>query len=257
MILLQVAMISTSLVRGEIMTIGLQRQAFSSTALETLRRLAHGAFAALGVVGAAVVAAPPSPGVDGSSVEIQKYRQTALQFILTDHPATEVAVERGTCLAGRQPDAIRDGRAEGWRSPPDASDLCASVGLRMGRDGTLLQPYRELLSKLTGSSEGYEQLPAAMAAAVMKGGVDRVEIGHGKAALLTPAWALDAGFTVAYQGRAGAPAGAPTIAAVKPIAERCLALQERDLGLCYSTGYMYGARAANGTLLAALGLGTR
>lgn len=201
---------------------------------------------------ATVVLCAWSPVHAQTAKEIQEDRAAALQIMLTDYPAQRVAMQRTSCIAGRQPDFIRETRATGADVTPDASDLCASVLMRMARDGTLLQPYQALFSTQTGGSTGYESIPAAMATAALKNGADRIAVGNGKAVMLTSAWMLDAGFTVAYQQRPAPPASMPPIAALKPIAERCLGRQERDLSLCYSTGYMYGLRAVNGTLLTAL-----
>lgn len=177
--------------------------------------------------------------------------EAGLQAILNYDAAAVVLSDRRTCVAGHQPDAIRQERGKGWSSLPDAAETCVAVATRMARDGVLLQPYQELLASLGSGVAGYDALPAAIAAAVLKTKSDRIPIGNGKAAIITPAWAFDAGLTVAYQQKPKPPARLPDLATVKPVAERCLAQQEADLGLCYSTGYLYGMRAVNGLSITA------
>jgi len=178
--------------------------------------------------------------------------EAGLQAILNYDAAAVVLSDRRTCVAGRQPEAIRKERGQGWSSLLDAAETCVAVATRMARDGVLLQPYQELLTNLGNSSGGYDALPMAIAAAVLKTKSDRIPIGNGKAATITPAWAFDAGLTVAYQQKPKPPARLPELATVKPTAERCLAQRETDLGLCYSTGYLYGLRAVNGLSITAV-----
>jgi len=178
--------------------------------------------------------------------------EAGVRAILNYDAAAVVVSDRRTCVAGRQPEAIRKERGKGGSSLPDAAETCVAVATRMARDGVLLQPYQELLSNLGNGNASYDTLPTAIAAAVLKTKSDRIPIGNGKAAVITPAWAFDAGLTVAHQQKPKPPARLPDVAAIKPTAERCLAQQETDLGLCYSTGYLYGLRAVNGLSITAV-----
>lgn len=176
-------------------------------------------------------------------------RYDGLAYLLTGAPPDMVGKARKTCAAGQAPSSIAWSRSHGSESQADASDNCPTVLLRIARDGTLLGLYRDLVLELKGHPASYENLPSAIAAAAMRGG-KQVDIGNQLAASISPALALDAGFTVAFQKHERATAGMPGLAALKPIAERCLSQQEPDLGLCYATGYTYGARAASGQPMA-------
>jgi hypothetical protein len=186
-----------------------------------------------------------------TGAEVARDREASRQAILNDAPPGQVAADRRSCVAGSMPESIRKSRAIGWNALPDAADDCVAAALRMARDGQLVQPYRDVLADLGGASGGEQSLPASIGAAVMRAKSDRVSIGNGKAAIITPALAFDAGLTVAYQQRPRPPVALPEIAALKSNAERCLAQGERDLGLCYSTGYIYGLRAVNGLAVVA------
>ena len=177
--------------------------------------------------------------------------QTILAYILKDEPAERVQLARKLCAAGSVQSVTERSRAIGWRGLPDAVDECPTVLLRQARDGALLGLYRDLLIELAGQAGGHENLPAAIANAVMRGG-NQVPIGNQRAAVVTAALALDAGFTVAYQKGERVNAGMPPLSALRPIADRCLKQQERDLSLCYATGYTLGARAVSGQPLATL-----
>lgn len=141
--------------------------------------------------------------------DLRAERQRSLDE-LAYSSAADAARDRAACATGQQPGAITRIRAAGGVSLPDAADLCVTVLSRLGRDGTL----------------GFVRDPRNPA--------------------LTPALAFDNGFVTAYRRREPIPAGLPGMAALRPIAERCLAQTEPDTDLCFSAGYGYGVRAANG-----------
>jgi hypothetical protein len=187
----------------------------------------------------------------GVSSTTLRDRADSLAYILDGAQAEIVTKLRRACATGQSVSATEWSRSLGSTSLADAGDECPTLLLRVGRDGALLSLYRDMMVELTGQPGGHEQMPAAIAAIVMKGG-NQVTLGNQRAAVVTPALALDAGFTVAYQKRERATAAMPGLSVLKPIAERCLSQQERDLGLCYATGYTYGARAASGQGLSLL-----
>lgn len=57
---------------------------------------------------------------------------------------------------------------------------------------------------------------------------------------------FDTGFVVAYRKAEQPPANLPTVTVLRPIAARCFEETEQDGQLCYSVGYAYGLRAAQG-----------
>lgn len=187
--------------------------------------------------------AVPSPA-------LQRERLESLQGVLKGDPPEQIAKSRRSCASGQEPTATARSRSLGATSLPDAADYCVTVLLRLARDGELMRYYQALLTELNGRPDGFERFPSAVAATVMKGGSNQVPVGNQRAAVVSAALALDAGFTVAFQKGERHAAGMPPVAALKEIAERCLSLGEGDLGLCYSTGYVYGARAVSGLPLA-------
>ncbi len=196
---------------------------------------------------------PPAWAQPAATVtsEVQRDRAEMLAYLLKEARPEQVLNSRKRCASGVAQDATDRSRVIGWTALPDAADQCPTVLLRQARDGLLLGLYRDLLVELSGQSAGHEQLPAAIGGAVMRG-ANQVPIGNQRAAAVTAALALDAGFTVAYQKGERMNAGMPPLAALRPIADRCLRQQESDLGLCYATGYTLGARAVSGQPLASL-----
>ncbi|MFA5970637.1 MAG: hypothetical protein WC816_15510 [Sphingomonas sp.] len=63
---------------------------------------------------------------------------------------------------------------------------------------------------------------------------------------LTPALAFDRGFVTAFRKKEAVTPDLPGMAALKPLAERCLAQQELNTDLCSAAGYALGTRAYNG-----------
>ena len=82
--------------------------------------------------------------------------------------------------------------------------------------------------------------------AAVLGNATKVAIGNGKAAVITPALAFDAGFTAAYQEK-GDKAPIADAQQLKTLAEGCLG-QRGDPGACYSAGYVYGIQAVKGQI---------
>lgn len=132
-----------------------------------------------------------------------------LDWILQTMKPDEVALRRSDCAMGRAPEQVARDRANvpTW---PDASAWCVTVLTRQGRDGTL----------------GYMRDP--------------------RSSQPTPAIAFDSGFVGGYLKHDALPAGAPTIATLLPVVERCLEQREPNNKLCSAAGYILGLRAVSG-----------
>ena len=137
-------------------------------------------------------------------------RSGDVQFLLGVASAETVARVRGGCASGQEPANRALLKQAGVTDLPDMVDSCVAALTRLGRDDAL----------------GYLRNPQSAAA--------------------TPALAFDGGFVGAYRKGDAIPAALPSMAAVKPIAGRCLAQAEHDTELCASAGYVYGTRIANG-----------
>jgi len=135
--------------------------------------------------------------------------QSFLDNLLSDTSADRIAVMRSSCALGRGPN-LRKRLTDADVEAPPTGAWCVTVLIRTGRDGAL----------------GYVRDPSTNA--------------------LTPSLAFDSGFVGAYLKRGALPAGAPSMAALLPVAERCLGQQEPNTKLCSSAGYMIGLRAARG-----------
>lgn len=202
-------------------------------------RQSHAMFAVFPVL---VSLACPPPGSAASPEEIATRRQEVLRNMLTEeYQPSLIAGLRWVCAMGRQPASVAGDRANGTYFTPDAGDSCVTALVRTARDNRLPELYGKLATEMGGNAAGSETLPRVIGAAVLSGD-GKAPIGNGRVAVVTPALAFDAGFTVAYQeGTASKPV---TVDAgkLKILAEACLG-QHQDAGTCFSAGYVDGARA--------------
>ena len=180
-------------------------------------------------------------GAAAAARDTETARRDMLEGIRTEWTAQEVAAERRQCALGQEPDWIASERARGASYTPDASDSCVAVLERSGRDQVLTAFYGTLAIEMGGNGAASSTLPATIGAAVLNGSGNAV-IGNNKSAVVTPALAFDAGFTVAYQEGTAAKQAEADDAKLKDIAQRCLK-QTSETGLCFSVGYMYGVQA--------------
>lgn len=206
------------------------------------------AIAALAMFAAALPAAAQQQGAPSANLRAER---TSTLRAMAEAPLDLVVKVRRQCAAGDGPTATAKLRSYGDSAAADAADACAAALQLVGRNGQLIGFYRQMQNDLGGASTGHEQLPTAIGAAVVKTKEGQVPIGNGRSAVITAALAFDAGFTVAYGKGTGPAQGMPDLPVLKPIAERCLAQAEPNLGLCYSTGYVYGARAVTGLVIVA------
>lgn len=161
---------------------------------------------------AGLVAATALAYTVATAQDTRSSSRTEISWLLTSAPQDTVTRERGNCASGREPASVRQQRNAGFRGVPDAADSCAAVLTRLGRDGVL----------------GFVTDP--------------------RTNVPTPAVAFDTGFVTAFRRAEALPAELPGLAAIKPVVERCLAQAETNTKLCFSVGYTYGLRAANGEM---------
>ena len=155
----------------------------------------------------------PTIALGQSPQDLRQQRQLSLESSLSIDTAADIARERAKCASGGTPARIARLRSLGAMTLPDAADYCITVMIRSAQDGV----RRQLQDTTTAGP--------------------------------TPATALDSGFMAAY-GRAEAmPADLPSMATLRPVAERCLAQAEAHTSLCYSAGYAFGLRAAHGEVV--------
>ncbi len=177
-----------------------------------------------------------------SPQEIQRQRMVIVNDILTTDRPDSVETQRWVCFTGQEPSRVRDARHDGMTFTPDASDSCVAALERNGNDRTLPGLYKRLATELGGNPDGYAKLPKAIGAAVLSGD-DKVYIGNHKVVTVTASIAFDAGFTVAYTGRAPKKQGMDPLK-LKSVAESCLD-ERKDAATCFSVGYVYGAQSLN------------
>lgn len=138
-------------------------------------------------------------------------RQRGIQWVLTSMDADTLYQLRTNCVAGDPALGtltVVNATAGGFALT--AAELCVTVLTRLGRDGTL-----SFVRDARGGS-------------------------------VTPAVAFDAGFVASYRKGGAIDRRLPTIGALRPVAERCLAQKERDNDVCYAAGQAFGVRAYNG-----------
>lgn len=123
----------------------------------------------------------------------------------------QITHRRSLCVTGAIHAEINSERAAGFRTLSTGA-YCITVLTRAGRDGTLRY----------------------------------IALKNGET---TPALAFDTGFVSAYLKREAVTADLPSMAAVLPIADRCLAQKETNTRTCGLVGQVLGARAARGELV--------
>jgi hypothetical protein len=200
---------------------------------------------------AALLATLPAQAFERSPQEIRQQRQASIDGILSDDPATDVAIDRGNCMNGRMPSITRMSRKNDGGISANAADLCVAVLVRTGRDGTLVPAYSEIVTRNGGDAARASSLPDAIGGAIITERSDSVPLGNGKAIRIKPAMAFDAGFSAAYLKGETKSAGMPDLVTLKAISEKCLDQTEANLGLCYATGYAHAVRATNGEAIVA------
>ena len=112
---------------------------------------------------AVVAANAPSPA------EVSAQRQKILSDMLApEYQPLMIANLRRACALGREPASVAESRAGGAYFTPDAADRCVVALVRTAHDGHLPDLYRSLLTELGGSADGYERLPTAIGASVLR-----------------------------------------------------------------------------------------
>jgi len=140
-------------------------------------------------------------------------RQKEIDEILHRRPLASVVSARQLCASGISGEMIAAiDTAIGGGLPLRLADLCLANLTRSAREGRL-EPIEN------------HRAPAALA--------------------------IDAGFMAGFAAREAVPADLPSMAALKPIAERCLAQREANTGLCSAAGYALGLRVRRGEAIRA------
>lgn len=138
--------------------------------------------------------------------------QVERDAILRDYTRTEIVKRRSACALAQAPALLATLKNAGLQRMT-VGQWCVTVLTRAGRDGAL----------------GHVRDP--------------------RATQVTAAIAFDGGFVNGYFTREAVPSGAPAIAALLPIADRCLGQKEPNVKMCSSAGFVLGARAARGELV--------
>jgi hypothetical protein len=172
--------------------------------------IAIGVALIVALIGILVVRMVTGPAL-AQSPDVRAARQRELNEILTS-PLTRKYVKalRRSCASGNAPQALGRQRSAGISETPDPADACVTALTRLGREGLL----------------GFVRDPQHTGT--------------------TPALSFDSGFVSAYLKREALSPQLPTMAVLKPIAERCLAQSETNIALCNAAGYGFGARAVHG-----------
>jgi hypothetical protein len=191
------------------------------------------------LISLSIIALSVLPAQQDSPAEIARQRQEILDHMM-QLDAQRNAPQRWVCAMGKEPESVKEGRAEGDAFMPDAADSCLTALRRIAQVGDLLPMYAKLAKEVGGTEEGYKLLPRYIGSAALANR-DSVSVGNGMGALVTPSLAFDAGFTVAYTERVPDKWTSDT-KKLKEITEDCLA-NRRDAGTCFSVGYLYGAHA--------------
>lgn len=139
-------------------------------------------------------------------------QQDELTRVLTTTHPDKIAGMRASCAIGSAAKNHQMLVKAGFEAAPVGA-WCVTVLTRAGRDKTL----------------GFVRDPNSNAS--------------------TPALAFDNGFVGAYLKHEPLPGGAPTMAALLPIAERCVRQLEPNNQLCTAAGHMLGLRAARGEVV--------
>jgi hypothetical protein len=111
---------------------------------------------------------PVSRGI-AETMDVAAQRREALDTILHDDSASDVADQRSACALGKTPAIVAQGRADGALFMPDATDECVVALRRTGHDHALEVFYKDLTIKMGGIGGDFEKLPRAIGAAVVSG----------------------------------------------------------------------------------------
>ena len=176
-----------------------------------------------------------------ASMTTAERRRDLVNAMVTKDSARDIENQRWLCAMGEEPNDVAEARKDGNDDEPDASDSCVMALILSARDRVLPDLYRKIIVKLGGDESGYEKLPHVIGASVLAN-YKQVNIGNGKAAVVTGALAFDAGFVVAYQD--AAPKKEANAQKLKELTETCLANGD-DAGTCFSIGYVQGSLAVN------------
>jgi len=138
--------------------------------------------------------------------------QASRDSMLREWPRDAIVKARTLCASGEVAREIVDRQRNAGFETLSVAEYCVTALTRAGRDGAL----------------------------------HRVRLADGTT---NTAVAFDGGFVGAYLKKEPLPADLPSMAAVMPIADRCLRLQEGNARLCTLVGKVLGSRAAHGAVV--------
>jgi hypothetical protein len=142
---------------------------------------------------------------------IAAHADDSIQEILTTRPLSKVVADREMCASGvigQLKTAVDQAFAGDLRT--SLADECVAYLVRLGHENDL-----DFL-------KGPDSSPSSASGS------------------------FDTGFVTAYHKAEQPPPNLPTVDTLRPIAIRCFEQTEPDAQLCYSVGYAYGLRAAQG-----------
>lgn len=184
------------------------------------------------------------------SADIGQKRHDFLETIRTESPIL-VENRRWACMTGKEPEFVKEARAEGLDDTPDASKLCVTTLERQSQEGKALWLYQRF-AKDAGSTMTPEQVLQAVESAAKNNQPTTQAIGPKGAIAITPAKALDAGYTRAVRAKTtlsslGIAETPENVGKLMGIAESCLdGLNSKapSPSACYVTGLALAAKDA-------------
>lgn len=186
----------------------------------------------------------------GVAPGIEKQRYAFLQHIWTE-PASLTDNRRWACALGKEPGLVKEGRNEGYDDTPDASKMCVTTLERQAQEGNVLSLYKKLAGDAGGTMTP-EQVLQAVESAAKNNQPTTQAIGPKGAIAITPAKALDAGYTRAVRDKTtlsslGIAETPENVGRLMGIAESCLDGQSKNApppSACFVAGLALAAKDA-------------
>lgn len=184
------------------------------------------------------------------SADIAQQRHDVLQTIWTES-AILVENRRWACMTGKEPEFVKEARSDGLDFTPDASKMCVTTLERQSQEGKALWLYQRF-AKDAGSAMTPEQVLQAVESAARNNQPTTQAIGPRGAIAITPAKALDAGYTRAVRDKTtlsslGIAETPENVGKLLGIAESCLDGRNNKApspSTCYVTGLALAAKDA-------------
>ena len=196
------------------------------------------------------VTRPPAKVSLTTADGIAQQRHDFLQTIWTES-AILVENRRWACMTGKEPEFVKEARSEGLDFTPDASKMCLTTLDRQAQEGNALWLYQRF-ARDAGSTMTPEQVLQAVESAAKNDQPTTQAIGPKGAIAVTPAKALDAGYTRAVRDKTtlsslGIAETPENVGKLMGIAENCLDGRNSKApspSACYVTGLALAAKDA-------------